>query len=184
MAGAHFSVDVLAGDADAQLQRLDDSLGNTAPLVAQIGEYLQSATESRFRTQTGPEGTAWQPLTPRYLRRKKRNKDKILTLDGYLRRFIRWQADGTDAVLVGTDRKYGAIHQFGGSINMPARQATVHFGAGKAKNLFVKKKKAATSRQVTVGAHKVTMPARPYLGLAEADTVEVTQITLDWLKAR
>lgn len=184
MAGTHFSLDVLAGDADAQLQRLDESLGNTSSLVAQIGEYLQRATESRFRTQAGPDGAAWQPLKPRYLRQKKRNKDKILTLDGYLRRFIRWQADGTDAVLIGTDRKYGAIHQFGGSINMPARQATVHFGAGKAKHLFVKKKKAASNRQVTVGAHKVMIPARPYLGLGEADSAEVKQITLDWLMGR
>ncbi|KEH09149.1 virion morphogenesis protein [Delftia tsuruhatensis] len=184
MAGTHFSVEVRPGHADEELQRLDTSLSNTAPLLAMVGEYLQGSVEGRFRAQRGPDGSAWQALSPRYQRRKKRNKDKILTLNGYLRSYIRWQPDSDDAVLVGTDRKYGAIHQFGGTIKQPARQSTVHFGAGKAKHLFVKKSRAKRSQQVSIGAHEIKMPARPYLGISEEDEKQIQLRVLDWLNDR
>lgn len=178
MAGALLTYSFESSD----LQRLEIGLGDTAPLLAQIGEYLQDSTKDRFKVQAGPDGTPWAPLQPRYQRRKKKNKDKILTLQGYLRGYIHWQPDGTDAVQVGTNQKYGAVHQHGATMDMPARQATVHFGAGKAKHLFVKKARAASSRQVSIGAHQVNIPARPYLGVSAADQTEIRTIVLDWLK--
>lgn len=180
MAGATLTIDTVITGPDV-LARMDQALGNTAPLLARIGEYLQDATRDRFKSQAGPDGSAWQPLQPRYQRRKKQNKDKILTLRGYLRGQIHWQPDGDDAVRVGTNAKYGAIHQFGGTIQQPARQATVHFGAGKAKHLFVKRKKAKRSLQVSIGAHQVNMPARPYLGVNEGDQEQIRLRVIDWL---
>lgn len=180
MAGATLTIDTVITGPDV-LARMDQALGNTAPLLARIGEYLQDATRDRFKSQSGPDGSAWQPLQPRYQRRKKQNKDKILTLRGYLRGQIHWQPDGDDAVRVGTNAKYGAIHQFGGTIQQPARQATVHFGAGKAKHLFVKKKKAKRSLQVSIGAHQVNMPARPYLGVNAGDQEQIRLRIMDWL---
>lgn len=180
MAGATLTIDTVITGPDV-LARMDKALGNTAPLLARIGEYLQDATRDRFKSQSGPDGSAWQPLQPRYQRRKKQNKDKILTLRGYLRGQIHWQPDGDDAVRVGTNAKYGAIHQFGGTIQQPARQATVHFGAGKAKHLFVKRKKAKRSLQVSIGAHQVNMPARPYLGVNAGDQEQIRPRVIDWL---
>lgn len=183
MAGANLSVDVVITGPDT-LARIDAAMGNTAPLLARIGEYLQDATRDRFKSQSGPDGTVWQALQPRYQRRKKRNKDRILVLSGRLHGFITYQPDGDDAVRVGTKEKYGAIHQFGGSIQKPARQTTVHFGAGKAKHLFVKQKKAKRSLQVTVPAHQVNMPARPYLGVNASDQEQIRLRVMDWLNGR
>ena len=180
MAGANLTIDTVITGPDV-LARIDEAMGNTAPLLARIGEYLQDATRDRFKTQSGPDGSAWQALQPRYQRRKKQNKDKILTLRGHLRGQIHWQPDGDDAVLVGTNSKYGGIHQKGGTIQKPARQSTVHFGAGKAKHLFVKKKKAKRSLQVSIGAHQVNMPARPYLGVNAGDQEQIRLRVLDWL---
>lgn len=183
MAGANLTIDTVITGPDV-LARMDQALGNTAPLLARIGEYLQDATRDRFKSQSGPDGSGWQPLQPRYQRRKKQNKDKILTLRGYLRGQIHWQPDGDDAVRVGTNAKYGAIHQFGGTIQQPARQSTVHFGAGKAKHLFVKKKKAKRSLQVSIGAHQVNIPARPYLGVTEGDQEQIRLRVIDWLNGK
>lgn len=183
MAGANLKIDVVITGPDT-LARMDAAMDNTAPLLARIGEYLQGSSRDRFKSQAGPDGTAWQPLQPRYQRRKKQNKDKILTLRGYLRGQIHWQPDGDDAVRVGTSAKYGAIHQFGGTIQQPARQSIVHFGAGKAKRLFVKKKKAKRSMQVSIGAHQVNMPARPYLGVNAGDQEEIRPRVMDWLSGR
>ncbi|MFS4552618.1 phage virion morphogenesis protein [Comamonas resistens] len=183
MAGASLKIDVTITGPDT-LARIDAAMGNTAPLLARIGEYLQGSTRNRFGAQAGPDGTAWKPLQPRYQRRKKQNKDKILALRGYLRGQIHWQPDGDDAVRVGTNAKYGAIHQFGGTIDKPARQSTVHFGAGKAKHLFVKRKKAKRSLQVTVPAHQVNIPARPYLGIGDGDQEQIRLRVMDWLQGR
>lgn len=177
MAGASLKIDVTITGPDT-LAHIDAAMGNTAPLLARIGEYLQDSTRERFAS---PDGSVWKPLQPRYQRRKKQNKDKILTLRGYLRGQIHWQPDGDDAVRVGTNAKYGAIHQFGGTIQKEARQATVHFGAGKTKRLFVKQKKAKRSLQVTIPAHEITMPARPFLGINAGDQEQIRLRIMDWL---
>ncbi len=182
MAGSHITVTVSPQTAEARLQHLQAILANPSELLAQVGEQLMRTTKERFKTQTSPDGNSWQALQPRYQRRKKKNKDKVLTLNGYLRRFITWQPDGQDAVKVGSNRKYAAIHQFGGTIAKKARQSTVHFGVGKAKHLFVKKSQAVRSKQVNIGAHEVTIPARPFLGLSAHDRREITEITLEWLQ--
>ena len=183
MAGSHITVTVSPQTAEARLQHLQAILANPSGLLDQIGSRLRDTTRERFKTQTSPDGNSWQALQPRYQRRKKKNKDKVLTLNGFLRHSsITWQFDGQDAVKVGSNRKYAAIHQFGGTIQKKARQSSVHFGVGKAKHLFVKKSQAARSKQVTIGAHEVTIPARPFLGLSAHDRREITEITLEWLQ--
>ena len=74
MTGANLSIDIKITGPDT-LARVDAALENTTPLLARIGEYLQDSSRERFKSQSGPDGTAWQPLQPRYQRRKKQNKD-------------------------------------------------------------------------------------------------------------
>ena len=47
-----------------------------------------------------------------------------------------------------------------------------------------KKHQGATERQVTIPAHQVNMPARPYLGISAADDAEIRAIILDWVVER
>lgn len=79
---------------------------------ADIGEHLQLAHDDLFAAQKSPEGVPWAPLNPKYQARKKKNPDKILILEGDLRDTLRYQA-GRDQLEFGTDRIYGATHQFG-----------------------------------------------------------------------
>lgn len=154
-------------------------------VMSRIGEFLQASTQDRFKSQTAPDGTPWQPLKQRYAKRKKYNPDKILTLRGYLRNGIRHQVTGDTSVEVGTNLAYAAIHQLGGTIDMPARQATVRFRTEAGRKLFAKRgAKGATERTVSIGKHQVEMPARPYLGISDADDQEIREIILDWVIAR
>ena len=82
-------------------------------MLRDMGEALMIIHRKRFQAQTSPDGEKWQALSPAYQRRKKKNRDKILTLEGYLRNTLRYQIEGGD-LFFGTDRPYGAIHQFGG----------------------------------------------------------------------
>ena len=119
MAGIRFKVDV------ASIQPLARRVGemaaiDTGTLMPRLGEYLQRSTQERFRTQAGPDGTPWAALRPRTLARKKRNRDKVLTERGFLRKMIFWQVTAPGRVEVFSDRVYGATHQFGRD-KIPAR---------------------------------------------------------------
>lgn len=183
MAGTHLTIAVDDAQARAMLERLGEP--GTQDLMPRLGEYLQASTQKRFKTQTAPDGTAWAPLQPRYARRKKYAKDKILTLRGYLRGGIHYQVTGAAEVEVGSNTKYAAIHQLGGAINVPARQATVRYRSVAGRVLFAgKKNKRATERQVTIPAHQVNMPARRFLGISTEDNHEIREIVFRWVVSK
>ncbi|CAD5107228.1 phage virion morphogenesis protein [Zestomonas carbonaria] len=172
MAGV--TLEFIGREALATIQAGAAALADPTPLQRDLGELLLVIHQARFRAQVSPEGNPWKPLSPRYLRRKPKNKDKILVLSGgaeSLRGGLRYQVDGDD-LLFGTDRPYGAIHQFGGKIERQARQSTVYFRQSKSGEIgrqFVKKDKANFAQDVKVGPYTISMPARPWLGVGEQD---------------
>jgi phage virion morphogenesis protein len=183
MAGTRITATVDDAEVLAMLARQAQPPGSDLP--NRLGEYLQSSTQDRFKTQIAPDGTPWSPLQPRYARRKKYAKDKILTLRGYLRSGIHYQVTGDAEVEVGSNIKYAAIHQFGGTIDKPARQATVRYRSEAGRILFASRKaRRATERQVTIPAHQVEMPARPFLGISTEDDKEIRSIISDWVAGR
>ena len=185
MAGTRLTID------KAELERLSALMAEQAArdpsgLMPRLGEYLLESTQRRFKDQVKPNGEKWKELDERYARRKKRNKDKVLTLRGYLRSYIHYQVTGGDSVEVGSNQKYAAIHQFGGEIDMPERQATVRYRSVAGKVLFAgkKHKRGVTERWVTRGAYQVNIPARPFLGISADDDKEIRLIILDWVVGR
>lgn len=180
MAGTRITAEVNDREVLDMLARQAQPPGSD--IMNRLGEYLQASTQDRFKTQTAPDGTPWQPLKARYARRKKYNHDKVLTLRGYLRSGIRHQVTSDTTVDVGANLAYAAIHQLGGTIDMPERQATVRYRSVAGRTLFASRKhKRATERQVNVGKHQVEMPARPYLGISQADDQEIREIIRDWV---
>jgi len=184
MAGATFVFTFDSQRATESLGQAYQALANPAELQRDIGEYLLRSTRNRFNEQAAPDGTPWQALSPAYQKRKSKNKDKILTYNGYLRGVgLSYQLDGAD-VLVGSNRPYAAIHQFGGDIAIAARSQYAFFHQapdGSVGNLFVKKKKSNFAQRVTIGAHTIHMPARSFLGLSVADEEELMQLGQDHL---
>lgn len=162
MAGTRLSVDFDATSATASLNGLLGAIDKPAPLLAELGEYVLRTTRARFSTQTAPDGTAWAALQPWYQREKRRNKNRVLTLNGYLRGQMAVQV-GERSVQVGSNLVYAAVHQFGATIR-PTNVKMLHFGGHVAKS--------------------VTIPARPYLGLSDTDQNEIVERTLDWLRGQ
>ena len=160
------------------LKKLKAALADRRPMLNDIGHALTKSVQDRFVAMQSPDGAPWKPLHPRTIRQK-RNKNKILTERGLLRGSIHYELNG-DTLEVGTDRKYGAIHQFGGVVKIPARTQTVKIGTkGKNKGRFMKAKSKAAhaiERTFTIPAHDVTIPARPFLGLSSDDKEEIVEI--------
>jgi len=145
MAGASDLIRIDYDDAAVRqsLKKLLDKLGNLKPVFQDIGESLLISHRERFDRAISPDGIPWAELSPDYQKRKRRNRDKILVLDGWLRQL---HYTASDAELdLGTDRLYGATHQFGDA-----------------------------SRNI---------PARPFLGLDEAERATVLDILEEWLSS-
>lgn len=181
MAGANIKINVETSRMQRSVDRVVALLQRPAPLMSELGEHLRGSTRGRFKAQTEPDGTPWQALKPAYRRRKPRNRAKVLTLDGHLRSQITFQLQGDDAVAVGSNSKYAAIHQFGGAIEIAARSQQAYFRRNakthEVGRLFVKKERSNFAQRVTIGAYKITMPARPFLGLSQDDRNEIVAKT-------
>jgi phage gpG-like protein len=152
MAGANLSINVEFDDNRimGKLSSLEKAGGNMQLAFQDIGEYLLISHGERFGKEQAPDGTPWEPLAESTLRRKmlkgvrrgkgKKRKSlttsrgtkagainvlarsKILVERGDLRDLLRYQASN-DGLLFGTDRIYGATHQFGDpERNIPARE--------------------------------------------------------------
>src|SRR5690606_31280034 len=181
MAGATLEFD--AAGALAVINQAAQAMASPEPLLRDIGEYLLIAHEQRWAAQQAPDGTPWQALSPAYQKRKRKNRDKILVLDGFLKNTLRYQVNGPE-LLFGTNRPYAAIHHFGGTIDMAARSQQAYFRQGKngeIGNSFVSKRKSNFAQWVTIGAYQIRIPARPFLGMSESDGYAIAGIAMRYL---
>ena len=152
------TIEVTFDDAKvrAALNRLIAAGRDLTPLMREIGEHLLTTTRERFVTQTAPDGTPWTPLSETTKRRKRRNKDKVLTERGFLRGNLTFQA-GSDEVLVGSPSIYAGTQQFGakkGAFGSTSKGAPIPWG---------------------------DIPARPFLGLSHDDETEIGHLVIDYL---
>ena len=159
MVGFSYQID------DAQLHaglRSLIALGrDTGPVMADITAIGESSTRMRFRTETGPDGQKWKPSL-----RARITGGRTLTKDGHLSGSISGR-HGRDFAEWGVNRIYAAIHQFGGEIR--AKDGSLRF-------------RLANGGFATV--QKVTMPARPFLGISDDDRDDILDIIQARIQAR
>lgn len=119
MAGAYVTVN--DREVRQALRKLERRAGNLREAFQDIGESLKISYRERFERQEAPSGEPWAPLSEEYRRRKRKNRDRILMLEGYLADMPRYRTT-PDELEFGTNRIYGATHQFGDpSRGIPAR---------------------------------------------------------------
>lgn len=177
----------LTFDAQDALSRLWDArteMMRPAPLLRSMGERLLEFHQQRFKEQKSPDGIPWEKLKPRYQRRKRKNANQILTRDGYLKNTLRWQVNA-DELLFGTNRVYGAIHQFGGTIEIAARSQQAYYRQkknGKVGSQFVRKSKSNYSQWHTIPAYKITIPARKWLGVSKTEGETLIDMAKNYLQ--
>lgn len=154
MAGAMLDVKLDDSRVGAALGELMERLGELRTPLLDIAEYLHQSTDERFRKKVAPDGSPWAPLSPVTLAKKKGKG--ILRESGALQDTFRHAVTGNELAF-GTDRPYGAVHQFGqkkGASGTTSRGTPLPWG---------------------------DIPARPYLGLSSDDEVEILAIIQDYL---
>jgi phage gpG-like protein len=142
-------------DADAALGRLDPIQGEK--LLTGLGRLIREQTVERILGGgPSPDGAGWRDTIEM--------RNPILNRSGALARSIDYRASA-DSLVVGSSLIYAAIHQFGGVIR-PKTASALAFMLG--------------GRLVRTG--KVTMPARPYLGLSAENRAEATRSVVAYLR--
>lgn len=185
MAGVSYVID------DTQIQsalgRVAAAGRDTHPLMEAIAGYMLFSTQRRFETESGPDGQKWPPLSPRTaakrIGRARRGTEHMLRVSARLYSSLVGEATASEAV-TGTNVVYAAIHQLGGEINMPARKQSIRLRTVKGRTRFARKAhKRARDMDVSIGAHTITIPARPYLGFSDEDRQEIGRIIIDFNEA-
>jgi phage virion morphogenesis protein len=177
---------------NAEVNRTLDSVSraseNPAGIMAAVAASMLQAMRRHFERETGPDGP-WQRLSPRTadkrIGKRRRGYENMLRVSGRLYSSL-IQESGTDYALVGSNLPYAAIHQEGGTVKMPARDQEIYQNYDAKRDSFDPRfRRRANSnfaRTVKVGAHTITVPARPYLYLDEADRAEIEAVATDALR--
>ena len=182
MTGVQITID--DAEVNAMLARVEKAGADTQPLMAEIAGAMLVSTQRRFETALDrPRRHPWQRLNPRTAARRvnrkgtRRGFDNILRVSNRLYDSIVGEASATEAA-VGSNVTYAAAHQLGAEIEKPERQATVQLRKVKGRTRFASKThKRKREMDVTIGAHTITIPARPYLGFSKEDREEIAAIS-------
>lgn len=186
MSAITFDVRLDAAAATDRLRVIVDRIEARRPFFEAVGLLLTDSARENFRKERGPDGMPWTPLAASTIKaRKRRGKSAISILRdrGALVGSINFAATDV-SVSVGATPIYSAIHQLGGVIEKPERRGKIYrkqLKNGSVGRRFVKRKAANLETEVTIPAHQVTIPARPYLGISATDEKAILETAERWL---
>lgn len=144
----------------AHLSELDRKGINAA-----LSEAMRESTMERFKQSKGPDGRLWTPS-----KRAAETGGKTLVNHARLRNSIRAKSDAT-GFAVGTNVIYAASHQKG------VKNRIIRAKTNKGMRFKV------SGKWITAQKVRITIPARPFLGISEADMLEIKGTLEDALSA-
>lgn len=115
-----FTSNFNAKEVTKYLNEAASKLKDMKPIMKIARVFLKNTVDDNFETQGEATGEKWKPWSDKWKKRRikmGRGDGKILNLDGHLRRDIRAKS-GEDYAIVGTNKEYAAIHNFGGNKNL------------------------------------------------------------------
>jgi len=168
--------------ATQAIAKMAETLGKSRGLMDAIGQHLVSSALRRFQTQAGPDGKPWAPLSKATLRRRGPNA-RALQASGRLRLSVTFLSSAR-SVEVGSNLIYAALMQLGGTIEQPARSMPVfrrQKDVAGGRSRFVKESQSDFKTYHEVGAHAITVPGRPYIGIGPADERAIARLAHDYM---
>lgn len=173
-------------DVDGTLDRVDRVARDPSPIMSEISGYLVTATQRHIERERGPDGERWPSLSPRTAEkrvgRRRRGYRTMLRVTNRLYQSISGDF-GPDFAAAGTNLPQAALLHFGGEVQREARKQTIYQFYDERSDrfdpLFRTKRRSNFARDVDVGAHTVTVPARPYVYVDDDDATEIEHIAED-----
>lgn len=158
MAGASNKFDMSAAMKwfDSTIEKIKSS----QELANALGMLMVNSTIRRFEEGVDPSGNPWEPSA----RAKAEGSQTLIGEGAHLYGSITCEAS-PNQIVWGTNKKYGAIHQYGGEIKAKSSDNLKFKIGGK-----------------FVSVSKVTMPKREYLGWNEDDLDGARDLISDFMK--
>lgn len=138
------------------IEKAMDDATRFRPLLDRIGRVMLADTRMNFRQGKGPGGTPWEPLRIR--------RGQPLRDTGRLQNSITYAVSDTE-VEIGTNVAYAAVHQSGATITPKNGPHLVFPGP-----------------RGMIFAKKVTIPARPFIGLEQRQAGKINDAINAWIK--
>jgi phage gpG-like protein len=167
MAGATLTLTLDKIEVDRHFKRLQRRLGNLTPVFDEIGGMLVTSTNKRFEDQAGPDGTAWKPLTATTLLFRAqggiRGKKEVFRKDGGLTARASKTINAAKILILSGALQKSITHRASATqvqVGTNRVYAAIHQFGGRAGR-----------------GKKVDIPARPFLGLSDADRSSILTIT-------
>lgn len=173
-----------------ELRQLVDGLEDLSrrtkrELSANVGEETRRLVQESFELSRAPDGSAWAPIKPR----KGREGGKPLVDTARLRNSFNVSVRTYQGFTISTDVEYAAIHNYGGTINLPERVGTNFHRRGRfAKHSSVGRLKRGSVkvRFVTHAARTFSMPARTFIPVTDDIgpiwTAAIREVVDDFIK--
>lgn len=206
-------IHVNSGAAISAVMRFGRTLENRQRLLVELGLAMLVSIRRTFREQGSP-ADSWAPLAESTRRKNPKlygAGHKLLVLSGRLLNSIGITTQGANAVLIGTNLVYAAVHWFGsrdrgGAVGPQARlegrdvavaersyfrrqglravKARVVDADGKTRTHTYRQIGPANARQVTVSQHRrfQNIPARPYLVIRPEDPGRLAEVAQNYVK--
>lgn len=149
MAGTFITVDVKGERSIAKaLNALVKRGGDLTPALGDIGEYLTESTQQRFIDQQASDGTPWEELSSTTLEQKIKKGERTdrILTESGTLADALHYKLAKDSLEFGSNEEYAAMHQFGG-VTSPFSMMP-----------------------------NQDIPARPFLGIAPFERVEIIDI--------
>ena len=147
---------------------------DTTPVMRGLANILRASAQDAFDLERDPvTGAAWPPLSEAYKKQRyaSRHTGKMLDRTGDMRRSLSVRY-GPDFALAGVNAPYAAAHQFG------ARTAPHIIRPREKKALAV----PGIGPLAQVSHPGSVIPARPFLGVGEAEREEMREMVARHLK--
>lgn len=186
MTGVSVTVEIDDKRIRASLRSMMERMENPLGFYEEVGQELLDIMDRNFETESDPDGIPWKKLLPSTVWQKRRRGSGggILSDQGHLKGSINIRPT-SEQVSIGSPMEYAAIHQLGGTIKKPARKAVLFLKrnarTGEIGHRFVERKKSNVVQDVTIPAHTITIPARPYIGIGANDVDSIIKIANTWL---
>ena len=165
MTGVRLTVVLDDAAALGAMARLRAMMADLTPVTTAIGVGLADNVRDRFEQGVDPAGNPWAPLLPAYASVKQGPgilRGPNASSSGLMASIT--SAAAGDQVVVGSNKVYAAVHQFGARIKPKnARALVFRLASG------------------VVRVRGVTIPARPYLGISEADHETIEDVVEGFL---
>jgi len=167
MAGIEIAVDVTRDDISPALRALARRMGSMKTPLGEMARGLKTSTMKRFEGAVGPVivgnrgvatswlGAKWKPLADATIAKRRKHSSKPLMDTGTLMRSV-------NAIATDNEIHVGTNHEIATGVSPAIHQLGGKAGRG----------------------HKVTIPARPFLGIDDGDRKMMAQVATSYLGAR